>query len=95
MRQIAETLACDSSNVTGIIDRLEDRNLVKRTAAEHDRRIKLLVLTEEGEALRREIDARVTAPPLAISGLPAEDLRTLEEIFNRALSIHQQALDNA
>src|ERR1700742_4010086 len=42
MREMAELLACDSPNVTGIIDRLEERDLVRRTPAEKDRRVKLL-----------------------------------------------------
>src|ERR1044072_5666272 len=67
MREIADLLACDSSNVTGITDRLEERGLVQRTAAEHDRRVKLLVLTPEGERLRREMTARLQTPPEAVA----------------------------
>ena len=36
---------CDNSNVTGIADRLEAAGLVERRPAEHDRRVKTLVLT--------------------------------------------------
>ncbi len=83
MREIAATLACDSSNVTGIIDRLEERDLVRRTAAEHDRRVKLLVLTEEGERLREEIVARLSQPSPELLALPLSDLRQLREILGR------------
>src|SRR2546430_17653551 len=38
MNELAGELHCDTSNVTGIVDRLEDRGLVKRRSAEHDRR---------------------------------------------------------
>ena len=51
MGELAKQLACDSSNVTWITDRLEERGLVERQAAEHDRRVKLLVLTQKGRAL--------------------------------------------
>jgi DNA-binding MarR family transcriptional regulator len=84
MREIADLLACDSSNVTGITDRLEERGLVRRTADEKDRRVKLLVLTAEGEKMRRELTARLTAPPESVATLPLEDLRTVEEILTRA-----------
>ena len=50
MGELAKQLACDSSNVTWITDRLEERGLVERRSAEHDRRVKLLVLTPEGPA---------------------------------------------
>src|ERR671931_1128396 len=54
MSSLADTLLCDASNVTGIVDRLEARNLIERRAAARDRRVKLIALTEEGGRLRDE-----------------------------------------
>src|ERR671914_1583759 len=48
MSSLAGKLFCDASNVTGIVDRLEARGLIERRPAKHDRRVKLLVLTEAG-----------------------------------------------
>ncbi|MDP9224300.1 MAG: MarR family transcriptional regulator, partial [Actinomycetota bacterium] len=45
MRDLAERLRCDASNITGIVDRLETRGLVKRQVDGADRRVKNLVLT--------------------------------------------------
>jgi len=45
MGQLAETLACDASNVTGLVDRLESRGLVRRRPSAADRRVKVLDLT--------------------------------------------------
>src|SRR2546427_2946239 len=42
MGRIAEALACDASNVTGLIDRLESRGLVRRQPSAGDRRVKEL-----------------------------------------------------
>src|ERR1700682_4382363 len=36
MGQLAETLACDASNVTGLVDRLESRGLVRPRPAAAD-----------------------------------------------------------
>ena len=83
MREVAQFLACDNSNLTGIIDRLEERDLVKRTADDNDRRVKLLVLTEEGQRLRKEIVARTSEPPPELAALEARDLRTLRDILRR------------
>jgi DNA-binding MarR family transcriptional regulator len=91
MRQIAEMLACDSSNVTGITDRLEERDLVKRTASEHDRRVKLLVLTPKGEKIRREMTEKLTSPPEALESLPIVDLLTLEGILTNARAAQEEA----
>ena len=83
MRQVAEFLSCNSSNLTGITDRLEDRDLVKRTADPNDRRIKLLVLTPEGEKLRREVIGRIETPPESMSVLSEEDLDDLSRILSK------------
>src|SRR5215510_14463505 len=52
MGRIAEGLACDATNVTGLIDRLEIRGLVRRQASAGDRRVKVLELTPAGIRLR-------------------------------------------
>ena len=85
MSDLAQALFCDNSNVTGIVDRLEERGLVRREAAEGDRRVKLLVLTEEGEWMRAEITKRMAEPPPAIASLSEKDQRDLRDILKRAL----------
>jgi len=85
MGELAKQLACDSSNVTWITDRLEERGLVERHAAEHDRRVKLLVLTAKGRALRAEIEERLSEAPPPIAALSPEDQRTLRDVLSRAV----------
>ena len=85
MSSVAEGLACDASNVTGIVDRLEELGLIERRGAPHDRRVKMLFVTEEGARLRGELAKRVFAPPPSIAGLPASDQRALREVLRRAL----------
>jgi MarR family transcriptional regulator, organic hydroperoxide resistance regulator len=81
MGELAKVLACDNSNVTWITDRLEERGLVTRTTAPHDRRVRLLVLTDEGRALRDEIAERLADPPPAIAELTKEEQRTLRDVL--------------
>src|SRR6266516_7669168 len=69
MGELAKLLACDSSNITWITDRLAERGLVERRAADHDRRVKLLVRTPKGRRLREEIQARLAVPPPLIEAL--------------------------
>ncbi len=85
MSSLAGFLGCDASNVTGLVDRLEGRGLVERQSAQHDRRVKLLVLTESGEALRKRLLARLMVPPPSIAALSGTDLRALRDIMRRAL----------
>ena len=87
MGELAKALSCDNSNVTWITDRLEERGLVTRTPAPHDRRVRLLVLTKKGRALREEISGRLAEPPPPIAGLSREDQRALRDVLRRALAL--------
>src|SRR6185369_4603638 len=73
MGQLAESLACDASNVTGLVDRLESRGLVERRPSDKDRRVKVLALTPTGSRLRGQVLNRMTAPPQALERLSADE----------------------
>jgi MarR family transcriptional regulator, organic hydroperoxide resistance regulator len=86
MSQLAEALHCDNSNVTGIVDRLEDRGLVERRSATHDRRVKMLAVTERGAEVREQLRARLREAPPPLAQLSDEDQRALCDIMRRALA---------
>lgn len=86
MSQLAEALHCDNSNVTGIVDRLEDRGLVERRSATHDRRVKMLAVTERGAEVRERLRARLREAPPPLAQLSEEDQRALCDIMRRALA---------
>ena len=90
MSVLADYLSCDASNVTGLVDRLESRGLVERRNAEHDRRVKMLCLTEAGAEVRRRLMERLAEPPVAIASLAAEDLRVLRDVMLRAVETLKQ-----
>ena len=85
MSAVAEGLACDASNVTGIVDRLEERGLIERRGAAHDRRVRMLYVTDEGARLRRAVAERMFSPPPAITRLSPADQRALRDVLRRAL----------
>ena len=85
MGQLAETLACDASNVTGLVDRLETRGLVRRRPSEEDRRVKVLVLTSSGIRLRTLLLDRMTTPPPTLERLSPSEQRALTRILTRLL----------
>jgi DNA-binding MarR family transcriptional regulator len=84
MHEIAAHLACDSSNVTGIVDRLEARGLVSRRAGERDRRVKYIVPTPLGLEVRDALRARMARAPAAIERLSAKEQRLLRDLLERA-----------
>lgn len=83
MHRIADKLKSERSNVTGIIDRLEARGLVERRPAEHDRRVKNIVATDEGRELGRNFQRELgfAAEPLATLG-PGDRVR-LRDLLSR------------
>ena len=85
MGRLAATLSCDASNVTGLVDRLESRGLVRRRPSENDRRVKVLQLTATGIRVRTLLVERMTAPPAAIERLTAREQRELVRILSRLL----------
>jgi MarR family transcriptional regulator, organic hydroperoxide resistance regulator len=85
MRELADGLHCDPSNITGIVDRLEARGLVERGAAAGDRRIKTLLLTGRGVELRGRLLDKLSAPPPAIAALTADEQRQLRDLLRRVV----------
>ncbi len=78
MRSLAEEWACDASNATWIVDRLEARGLAERRARAGDRRVKLVVLTAAGVRTRDKLRAAMYEPPPELLALPRTTLRALK-----------------
>jgi MarR family transcriptional regulator, organic hydroperoxide resistance regulator len=83
MRELADRLNCDASNVTGIVDRLEERDLVERQIVPGDRRVKRLVLTDAGQELRRAHHKRLLAEIPLVANLSQPDRNVLADLFRR------------
>lgn len=81
MRAIADSLSCEPSNVTGIVDGLERRGLVVRQADPGDRRVKQVVLTPDGKRTRDELRSRGYAHADRFFALPADVRVQLRDIL--------------
>jgi DNA-binding MarR family transcriptional regulator len=93
MGTLADVLACDASNVTGIVDKLESRGLIARQADAHDRRIKVLAVTERGRVLRERLSARMMEPPKVVATMPAAARRRLAEVLHAVVEERDQERD--
>ena len=85
MHELARLLACDNSNVTGLVDRLQARGLVTREPCEQDRRVKHIALTPRGVRLREKLAARIGGPPAGLEQLSAGEQRMLRDLLARVL----------
>jgi DNA-binding MarR family transcriptional regulator len=83
MGALAETLRCDASNATWLVDRLEERGLVERRPLPGDRRVKTVVLTDLGVKTRAHIIERMYEPPDDLLTLDRASLEVLRDIFDR------------
>jgi MarR family transcriptional regulator, lower aerobic nicotinate degradation pathway regulator len=84
-RTLARTIGLDTSTIAAVIDRLEARGLMQRSASPDDRRVRLLSLTPDGrEALQAVLPAMQRAQERILEPLPvaerAEFMRMLRTL---------------
>ena len=84
MGSVAEVLSCDASTLTGIADRLEERDLIQRQVDPADRRVKLLALTDAGRNLVESIDGPFTTEIPGLAALSEAERATLTRLLLRA-----------
>jgi DNA-binding MarR family transcriptional regulator len=85
MRAIAGRLQYDASNLTGVIDRLEEMGAVRRQPHPSDRRAKGVVLTAEGQRIRRAFWDRLTSNTGPLGRLNDRELISLRKLLGTAL----------
>ena len=73
-RTLARTIGFDTSTIAGVIDRLEARGLMLRSASAQDRRVRLLTLTPAGEQLLADVvPSMLRAQERILAPLPAQE----------------------
>jgi len=83
MRQIAQTLSCEPSNITGIVDRLEARGLVARQPDPDDRRIKRVATTEAGRIASEELRESLHFARAPLAALAPGERGQLRDLLQR------------
>ncbi len=91
LTELSENMQTKNSTVTGIIDRMESADLVKRSRSESDRRVIKIKLTSKGRALAK----RVPIEPMALfrqalETLSSHEAKTLLRILSK-LADHVRA----
>lgn len=85
MSEVATALQCDNSNVTGIVDSLEEKGLARRRPSEEDRRVKLIELTPEGQRVHERLSEAFATPPEWMDALSLKDQQALRDVLQRAV----------
>ena len=85
MRELADHMGCDASYVTGLADALEARGLIERLPDPKDRRVKQLVVTEEGSRVREALQAALLEEGPIATQLSQTEKQTLVALLSRLL----------
>jgi DNA-binding MarR family transcriptional regulator len=76
--ELAELLKVSVATMSGIIDRLAEHGVVRRTEDPADRRVRRLTVTAEGsEMIRGLLSTTGTNPTPVLAGMAVDDLRAL------------------
>jgi len=95
--QIAKYIMVNSSTITGIIDRLEQKGLVQRSRISQDRRVITVSLTKKGNAL-----VRTAPPPLqkkiveGLKRLPPQEVDEIVQVLTKLatmMDVHDLAVE--
>ncbi|MGW4793981.1 MarR family winged helix-turn-helix transcriptional regulator [Nonomuraea sp. NPDC004297] len=86
MRELADELGCDASNVTQIIRRLEARDLVHRRPHPDDGRSRQIVRTADGAALYAAFEVSFEFARSATANLSARERDQLATLLRKALN---------
>lgn len=79
---IGERLQLDSASMTGLLDRLAAAGLIARQPHPADRRINLVMLTEQGRALHAPLDREMDAMNAAFFGaFPPDEAARLRTVL--------------
>lgn len=89
-KDIGENTLITKTTLTGVVDRLEQKQLVERRACPEDRRCIRAVLTDKGDALFREVfPEHVQSLRDKISVLPEAERRQLIELLHKLRKLLQ------
>jgi DNA-binding MarR family transcriptional regulator len=84
---LAGLIAYDRTTITGVIDRLVQKNLVVRAASHRDRRARVLTITNDGKKTLRAITPAVEAAQATmLRGLTAAEGKELMRLLRKAIA---------
>jgi DNA-binding MarR family transcriptional regulator len=83
LARIARALAVTPPHVTALVERLEQRGLIARTASEKDRRSQVLVVTRAGAELVRTATDRILTAEQSMLALSPGEQAILAELLHK------------
>jgi DNA-binding MarR family transcriptional regulator len=86
VKKLAERMYLDSTTITGLLDRMENKGLIKRQSSPSDRRALSVVLTPAGKALQEPVtQAIIDANQAVLKNMSEEEA---DSFLNILLSLN-------
>lgn len=95
MKDLGKRMHCDPSFVTLVADMLEKRGLARREPHPADRRVKNIVLTDDGRSLKHRLETEIAARMPWSRALTDDERAQLLALFRKMLSADSQTEDAA
>jgi len=90
--RLAALVAFDRSTLGNVLERLEAKGLVARTASPEDRRVKILHITSEGETMLNAVAASVDATQARIlAPLDAGERKAFLALLSKLVDVNNDA----
>ncbi len=83
VRDISERMIDRNSNTTRIIDKLEAKNLVRRTQSEEDRREMVIILTDTGKEVLKKVDVGFRDTNFRLAALTGAEAQVLSALLDK------------
>lgn len=93
MGELAVELACDASNVSQLVGRLEARGLVVREPDPNDRRTRRVSITEAGTEVSRDVEGRFTLPSEGVGRLSKAEREQFSVLLAKAFGASRACAD--
>jgi DNA-binding MarR family transcriptional regulator len=89
--RLSALIAFDRSTIGGVLERLDTKGWIRRTASPADKRVKLLRLTLEGERLLRRVEPAVRrVQERLLEPLAPAERATVLRLLARLASVHNE-----
>jgi DNA-binding MarR family transcriptional regulator len=90
-RTLARTIGLDTSTIAGVIDRLEARGLLVRSASPEDRRVRQLTLTDMARELLADIGPfMLKAQQLILAPLSQQDQQDFTRMLRQVVTANNE-----
>ena len=85
-KEIAERLKLENSTISGILERMKKKELIKRSISKEDRRFIQVVLTEKGASLKEDVLATVEQVNTEVLSVFSDEERESLKSYLRTLA---------